>query len=234
LTNDAKEVLETLRKCVEERRLIAFPTADNTKDTRPSGLSNDQLNVLKTYPTLGPDGDYITVTDEIQNTILTRNINSAQEHIEKMKDRAKSDYYHILVAGDINSGKSAFINGLFRQEILPSGPVSLTSTFVEILDAQDIDGREEAHLCKKGMDYDCRNAYTFKRENIEDLYDIMYDWNRKHYNTTYDTIKVYVNHCHTYVNFFSNSKHKAHIIDSVGLNTDTNDTLALFKKTKRN
>jgi hypothetical protein len=37
LANDTREILEKLRTCVKDGNLIALPTANNTKDTRPSG-----------------------------------------------------------------------------------------------------------------------------------------------------------------------------------------------------
>jgi GTP-binding protein EngB required for normal cell division len=230
LVNDTKEVLGTLHTFLNERRWVGLPIKDHVEDTRPSGFSNDQLHVLKTYPILGPDSEYVNITDEVRNTILVRNLTCAQEHINMMEDRAKDGYYHILVTGDINSGKSTFINGLLRQDILPSGERSLTSAFVEILDARDLDGKEEAHLCKKGVEYDYRNEDTFKREKVEDLYDIMYDWHDKHYDTMYNIIKVYVDHRRVHTNFLGNNERKVRIIDSVGLNTDTYETLSLFKK----
>jgi GTP-binding protein EngB required for normal cell division len=222
-------VLEILCKCVEECRLIALTTADNIKDTRPSDFSNDQLNVLKTYPILDPDQPCIPVTDKQQKSILVQNINIAQERIRIMENRANDSYYHILVTGDINSGKSAFINGLLRRDILPSGPMPLTSTFIEILDARDIGGKEEAHLCRKGINYDCKDTSSFNRENIGDLYDIMYNWNGKQY----DAIEIYVNYPNVHTSIFNYNEHKVHIIDSVGLNTSVDATRFLSKKQQK-
>jgi mitofusin len=230
VVNNAKEVLGALHTFLNERCLIAFPTADNIKDTCPLGFSNDQLYVLKTYPRLDSSQPRITITDETQNDILIQNLNSAQKHINMMEDRAKNGYLHILVTGDINSGKSAFINGLLRRKILPSGGKSLTSTFVEVLDAQDLDGREEAHLCRKDMDYDCKNEHTFVREDVTKLRSIIRDWHDMQYDTMYDNIRVYVNYHYIHNNFFSINEHGAHIIDSVGLNTGTDATRSLFEK----
>jgi hypothetical protein len=230
LANDTREILEKLRTCVKDGNLIALPTANNTKDTRPSGFSNDRLYVLKTYPTLGSNQDHISMTDDQRNAILIQNLNSAQNRINKMKNNARDDYCHILVAGDTNSGKSVFINGLLRRDILPSGGRALTSVFVEVFDAQDIGGKEEAHLYRKGRNYDCKNERTFRRESIDNLYNIMYDWYSKQYDTIYDGIKVYVDHRHANANFFNCSGYKVHITDSIGRNIDDDKISSLLKK----
>jgi GTP-binding protein EngB required for normal cell division/copper chaperone CopZ len=230
LANNAKEVLELLHKGVEERRFITLPTNNNMRDTCTSSLSDGPLYVLKTYQILGPDQPYVNMTIKQQNDILSQNLNSAQEQLKKMEDRAKDDYYHIMVAGDVNSGKSAFINGLLRRDILPSGGRSLTSTFVEVLDAQDLDGSEAVHLCRRGVEYDRENEDTFEREDIDNLYDIMCDWSKKEYNTMYDTIKLYIDYRRIDNNFLNNIERKVHIIDSVGLNTSADETRFLFKK----
>jgi hypothetical protein len=232
LANNAKETLEILHKYVKERDLIVLSTADNIKDTCLSGFSDNQLHVLKTCPILNLDQSCTPKTNEQRNIDHVQDLNSAKDFIEKMNDRAKNDCYHILVAGETNSGKSAFINGLLRRKILPSGKSS-TSTFVEILDARDIGGSEEIRLCKKGTVYDCKNEHTFKQEDIKNLHNVMYTWYSKQYNDTYDAIKVYVNHSHAHANFFSNREHKARIIDSVGFNAGTNDTHFLFKKQQK-
>jgi mitofusin len=223
-------VLELLHKGVEERCFIAFPAVDNAGDTHPLSSPDEQLYVLKTYPILDSDQPYIPMPDEIRNTVLSQSLNSAQEYIKRMEDRAKDDYYHIMVVGDINSGKSAFINGLLRRDILPSGGRSLTSTFVEVLDAQDLDGNEEVHLCRRGVEYDRENEDTFERVDMANLYDIMCDWHEEQYDTMYDIIKVYVDHRRIDDNFLGNIERKIHIIDSVGLNTNPDAIRFLFEK----
>jgi hypothetical protein len=230
LPNDAKEVLESLHKGIEERRLIAFPTVDNTEDTHLLSSPDDQLHVLKTHPILDPDQDYISMTDEQRNAIFIQNLNFAQDSINVMEDNAKDDYYHILVAGNTNSGKSAFINGLLRRKILPSEGRALTSAFVEILDARDINGKEEVHLCKKGVDYDCKNEDTFVQKDVTNLCGIMNDWYNKKYNTMYDAIKVYIDHRRVHTNFLGNSERKVHIIESVDGGADDDEIHSLFKK----
>jgi GTP-binding protein EngB required for normal cell division/glycine cleavage system H lipoate-binding protein len=210
--------------------LIALPTADHIEDTRPSGFSNDQLYVLKTYPIFGLYQSYIPMMDRIRNAILIQNLNSAHMHIRMMENLVKDGYYHILVTGDTNSGKSIFINGLLRRKILPTEGSSLTSAFVEVLDARDIGGKEEVHLCKKGMNYGFKHEHTFVRENIDNLHDIMYDWYSKRYNTMYDAIKVYVDHSQVNANLLFNRECKIHIIDSFSLNTSVDKMHSLFKK----
>jgi hypothetical protein len=223
-------VLRTFRTCVEERRLIALPTADYVEDTRLFGFSNDQLGVLKTYPTLGPNQPRISMRDEERKFILIQNLKSAQYRINRIGNPANNDSYRILVAGDTDSGKSAVINGLVRRNILPSGPMCHTSTFVEIADAQDTDGREEVHLCRKGMDYDCKDVNTFARGDIRNLHRIINNWNNTSYHTIYDAIKVYVNYRLVYTNFLGNSERKVHIIDSPCLNTGPDAIRSLLRQ----
>jgi hypothetical protein len=84
-------VLKALHKCVKEHCLIAFPTEDNTEDTRPSGFSNDQLHVLKTYPILDSNQLPIPLTNEQRNSILIQNLHSTKDRINRMEYRANDD-----------------------------------------------------------------------------------------------------------------------------------------------
>jgi GTP-binding protein EngB required for normal cell division len=226
--------LAKLHRCIEERRLIALPTADNVEDIRLFGFSNDQLNVLKTYPTLDPDQPPTPVTDEERSDILLQNLNSAQNRINRMENISTDDYYHILVVGETDSGKAAVINGLIRRDIIPSGGRHPTLAPVEILDAQDINGREEIHLCRKDMDYDYRNSDTFARGDIRNLSNIISNWQGKEYHVRYDTIRVYVDHRRARGSFFSNNRRKVHIIDSVDLNTAIDATRFLLENREIN
>jgi hypothetical protein len=113
ISKDVKDALAKLQTHLKYY-YIYLPTADNVEDTRPSGFSNDQLHVLKTFPTSSSNQSYARVTYEQRDGILVQNLNAAQAHIKKLEDSATDNYRRIWIAGgtDLEETLSEWIDYL--------------------------------------------------------------------------------------------------------------------------
>jgi len=155
-----------------------------------------------------------------------------------------------LVTGDLNAGKSTFVNALLRRDILPTDQQPLTSVFCEVLDAQaHNDGKEEVHaiLTSNLQKYNRLDTSTFERFGLDRLEEIATDEDQ-----SYGMVKVYledsrapisstplsvINHdksaieeAHSNDSFIRNGIVSISLIDGPGLNRDNTMTMSLFAR----
>jgi len=81
----------------------------------------------------------------------------------------------VLVTGDLNAGKSTFVNALLRREVVPVDQQPCTTAFYEVRDAAENSGKEEVHVVKDGIIYDINDASTFAKGDISDVEGIVAD-----------------------------------------------------------
>lgn len=70
----------------------------------------------------------------------------ALESIEKRINLIKENKYLLVVAGESNSGKSSFINGLLGKSILPMAGLQCTSTIIEIINTNNLENDRQIYL----------------------------------------------------------------------------------------
>jgi len=182
--------------------------------------------------------------------ILSKRFDNAISQLTSLSARVKDNQSRILVTGDVNAGKSTFVNALLRRDILPTDQQPLTTVFCEVLDAQAYNnGKEEVHaiLQKDLQTYDRTKSDSFERFSLAELETIATDEEQK-----FGMVKVYledarapisstpmsvVEHvvpaeveAETNKSFIRNGIVSISLIDGPGLNIDSLKTTAVFAR----
>jgi mitofusin 2 len=149
------------------------PEAENEADRL---LPTSEFQILRLDLKLGPHGSSTSPTSLVSQlekssiaNLLDERIGASVSHIEKLRARVEDTSSKVLVTGDLNAGKSTFVNALLRREVMPVDQQPCTTAFCEVHDAAENEGREEVHVLKEGITYDKMDDTTFERGNIEDL-----------------------------------------------------------------
>jgi mitofusin 2 len=151
------------------------------------------------------------------------------EYLDQLHDRISDDCSKILITGDVNSGKSTFVNTLLRREIVPDDQQPCTSTFVQVIDARDNGGVEIVHALKTGFTYDITDESTYDSFPLGQLRELAED--EEFAERGYELLKVYCRDCRpNKESLLHNELVRVSLIDSPGLNIDTCKTTCLFTK----
>ncbi len=156
--------------------------------------------------------------------LLDQRIASSISHVDKLRTRVEDTSSKVLVTGDLNAGKSTFVNALLRREVMPVDQQPCTGMFCEVHDAAENDGTEEVHVIKEGIAYDKNDESTFIRAAIADLGNIVSETeNAQH------VLKLYVADTRLPTeSLLHNGVVDIALIDAPGLNRDSLKTTALF------
>ncbi|KAI9599282.1 hypothetical protein BDF19DRAFT_428238 [Syncephalis fuscata] len=119
--------------------------------------------------------------------LLDDRMASALRHLVNLHERVSDTSFKVIVAGDVNAGKSSLVNALLRRTVVPVDQQPLTSTFLEVLDARLNDDIEEAHACEDRRIYDRLNESTFWRVPLRHLDATVAEWT----GDEHSIIKVY-------------------------------------------
>lgn len=172
--------------------------------------------------------------------ILER-LREALEHLRRLYSRIQETRSRMLVTGDLNAGKSTFVNALMRRRVVPSDQQPCTSLFVEVIDAKDNSNREEIHAVAapeaKPMPsfFELNSVYRQQDKSTYDLYSLaqLREIVLKNEATShYGVLKVYCldGSAARGSSLLHNGVVDVSIIDSPGLNIDVMKTLALFNQ----
>src|SRR6266550_2154225 len=133
-------------------------------------IPTDELTVLRLDLKLGahtsPSSVASLVTQLEKSSIanlLDARINAAVSHIDKLRQRVEDTSSKVLVTGDLNAGKSTFVNALIRREVMPVDQQPCTTAFCEVHDAAENHGKEEVHIVKEGTVYDVNDESTYTK-----------------------------------------------------------------------
>jgi mitofusin len=161
--------------------------------------------------------------------LLERRFRTATQHLDSLRTRVQDTSSRLLITGDLNAGKSTFVNALLRRNLLPVDQQPCTNVFTEVLDAATHNaGVEEVHAIR-GDDvarYEAAARETYKPFAIDHLEELCMDGAED-----YALLKVYVNDATDAVDsFVRNGLVSLSLIDAPGLNRDTLSTTALFAR----
>lgn len=158
--------------------------------------------------------------------LLDERIGASMSHIDKLRLRVEDTSSKVLVTGDLNAGKSTFVNALLRREVMPVDQQPCTTSFCEVHDATENGGNEEVHIVKQGVDYDIKDDSTFTRGNVADLEEIVGEQEK-----TQQMLKLYLADSRApSESLLNNGVVDISLIDAPGLNRDSLKTTAVFAR----
>lgn len=158
--------------------------------------------------------------------LLDDRIGASVGHIAKLRLRVEDTSSKVLVTGDLNAGKSTFVNALLRREVMPVDQQPCTTAFCEVHDAAENQGQEEVHVLKEGVRYNIHDESTYTRGSLANLEEIVAD-----NETTEQIIKLYLADTRApSESLLNNGVVDISLIDAPGLNRDSLKTTALFAR----
>lgn len=158
--------------------------------------------------------------------LLDGRLKSEMKHLEHLQERIHDTASKVLVTGDLNAGKSTFVNALLRREVLPVDEQPSTTSFCAVHDARDNAGIEEAHISVDGKTYDCSDESTFTRIPLEGLEALVC---KAHDDAP--LVRVYVSDTRSaQESLIHNGVVDIALIDAPGLNRDSLKTTAVFAR----
>ena len=162
----------------------------------------------------------------IANLVDERMVASSQ-HIDKLYVRVEDTSSKVLVTGDLNAGKSTFVNALLRRVVMPVDQQPCTAGFCEVHDFAENNNVEEVHVVKDAATYNINDESTYRRASLGDLDSIMM-------NADYHfqgILKLYLNDTRPLdQSLLNNGVVDISLIDAPGLNHDSVRTTALFTR----
>lgn len=190
-------------------------------------LIPQELNILQLDLKVGHSStDISTLEAKSIANLLNDRLNQSLKHLEKLQARVADTSSKVLVTGDLNSGKSTFVNALLKREILPADQQPCTSVFCEVLDAMLNDGLEQVHAIPVVEKYNRLDPQTYHIIEMRHLYKVITE-DYEHYKM----LKIYANDARTtQESLLHNGVVDIALIDSPGLNTDSVKTTAVFAR----
>ncbi|KAJ3125772.1 mitofusin [Nowakowskiella sp. JEL0407] len=169
----------------------------------------------------------------IQKTKLLLSLTNANNsktlaHLANLHARISDTKSRVLVTGDLNAGKSTFINTLLNRPIVPDDQQPCTALFCEVISKAENMNREEVHgIPHENIEkYDINDSSSFIVCDIRDLREIVEDNEQN-----LELVKVYCeDHRIDGESILRNGVVDISLIDSPGLNIDVIKTLSLFAK----
>ncbi|KAJ3323509.1 mitofusin [Boothiomyces sp. JEL0866] len=181
-------------------------------------LMKQTTTILENMPPAQfPQTDLVLLTADKVNEVIN--------HFDRLQSRISDTHSKVLVTGDLNAGKSTFVNTLLRRQVVPDDQEPCTALFVEVVDKSDNNGIEEVHAISDPAIYSRENPDSYIKIPVGDL--------REHVEndeSSYPLMKVYVKDNRNKSSLLHNGIVDISLIDSPGLNIDSMKTTSLFSK----
>ncbi|KAG0166231.1 mitofusin [Apophysomyces sp. BC1034] len=212
--HSAAEPMTPFAQTLEQHRLLS------------SDISKE-LNILNLNLKVGHStADLGSLEKQSIANLLDEKLSQCVRHLENLFTRVADTSSKVLVTGDLNSGKSTFVNALLKRELLPADQQPCTSMFCEVLDATINDGVEQVHAIPDVEKYNRLNPETYHLIEMRHLYKVI----TEHYEH-YKMLKIYASDARsTQESLLHNGVVDIALIDSPGLNTDSVKTTAVFAR----
>ena len=206
-------------------------SADETPE--PSSFTSEPLdfNVFRLDLKLGTHSSSpATLVTQLEKSsiakLIDERIGTSLNHMDKLRARVEDTSSKVLVTGDLNAGKSTFVNAILGRPVMPVDQQPCTTAFCEVHDAAEIDGIEEVHVVKEGVAYDLSDESTFTRASLSDLDEIVSE-----NENGQQILKVYLSDPRSPApSFLHNGAVDISLIDAPGLNRDSVKTTAVFAR----
>lgn len=210
-------------------------TDENAADPDKGAFSDSAgtFTILRLDLKLGPHGSSASpaaLVSQLEKgsiaNLLDERISAALQHMDKLRLRVEDTSSKVLVTGDLNSGKSTFVNALLRREVMPVDQQPCTTAFCEVHDAAENNGVEEVHVLKDGVQYSIADESTFSRVSLADLDNVVTD-----NEGDQPRLKVYLADSRApSESLLNNGVVDISLIDAPGLNRDSLKTTAVFTR----
>ncbi|KAJ3747699.1 transmembrane GTPase fzo1 [Lentinula detonsa] len=213
-----------------QRSVTVSPISEHTEEEETDEDASSDFNVLRLDLQLGPNSTVTSLVSQLEKSsianLLDERISASLNHVEKLRLRVEDTSSKVLVTGDLNAGKSTFVNALLRREVMPVDQQPCTTAFCEVHDAAENKGVEEVHIISQGHSYDVNDESSFTRASISELEDIVGE------NEDNERIfKLYLADTRTpSESLLNNGVVDISLIDAPGLNRDSLNTTALFAR----
>lgn len=116
------------------------------------------------------DSSLLTNHQSLASSMLCSRLQFVQSHLADLRTRVLDRNSRILVTGDLNAGKSTFVNALLAREVAPTDQQPCTEVMCEILDKSQIKSPlEQIHAIPHGSVYDIENPTTYETFPIDKL-----------------------------------------------------------------
>jgi len=188
-------------------------------------FDDDDLEVLRLNLKVENYADSMaTAWDNAIIAHLDSKILESTRHLEKLYMRISDTSSKVLITGDLNAGKSTFVNAVLRKTVVPQDQQPCTAGFCEVIDAKNNDGIEEVHAIDDPEAYNREDPSTFTRFELDHLKQVVTENAHQ-----YALFKIYCQDDRTEEeSLLNNGVVDISLIDSPGLNIDSLKTTALF------
>lgn len=186
---------------------------------------------LKVGAATTPSGLVHSLEKSAVAQLLEGRLTSSLRQLENLRHRVSDKQSKVFVTGDLNAGKSTFVNALLRRNVMPIDQQPCTTVFCEVLDAElSNEGKEEIHVVRQGSAYDITDHDTYTVHKLEEVEDIMAQA-EEHGVDDAPVIKCYcLDTRTTQESLLRNGVVDISLIDAPGLNRDSLKTTALFAR----
>lgn len=218
--DESGAILRGLRDFNKEQWVLRYPTHEST------GSSVLPLSVLRLELKLGVAQNASTLVDSLEKSsvgqLLDERMSRSQQHLANLRVRIGDTQSKVLVTGDLNAGKSTFINALLRRQLVPTDQQPCTTMFCEIRDAErENDGVEEVHVIRGD------NIERLALADLENVFAAEEDTP----SSELPMLRCFTKNIHaTEESLLHNGAVDIALIDAPGLNTDSVKTTAVFAR----
>ncbi|CED82402.1 transmembrane gtpase fzo1 [Phaffia rhodozyma] len=226
------------RMAAPRRSLSLLPASEDSKEethTDDVDIADSThatgFKVLNLDLKLGPNRSSKSLVMSLERSSISKlldgRISTQTKHLESLKDRILDTSSKVLITGDLNSGKSTFVNALLRRDVMPVDQQPCTTIFCTVHDARDNGDREEAHVQLPGKTYNLSDKATYSVHSLAELEEMVVDVE----DDTRPPIRVYVSDTRTSSeSLIHNGVVDISLIDAPGLNRDSLKTTAVFAR----
>ncbi|CAG8512874.1 7769_t:CDS:2 [Cetraspora pellucida] len=145
------------------------------QDMSSSQEINTKLNVFRLNLKQGDSSSAENVMEQLDKSAVSKLLDcrlvQGIKRIENLESRVADTSSKVLVAGDVNAGKSTFVNALLRRNVMPVDQQPCTTLFCEVLDVQENSGIEEVHAIKNIESYNREDSSTYTKIELSNLFD---------------------------------------------------------------
>ncbi|PKI83163.1 mitofusin [Malassezia vespertilionis] len=226
--DDTDTILRGLREFNRDQWVLRYNEEVQSDQAKP-------LSVLRLELKLGATVNANVLMDSMEKSsvgkLLDERMARCTSHLQKLRIRISDTQSKVLVTGDLNAGKSTFVNALMRREMMPVDQQPCTMLFCEIHDAaHENKGAEEVHIVRDLAKYDVADDATFERRTLSALPRI-FEEEEDGGAEIHPVLKCYCTGAEaSRMSLLHNQAVDIALIDAPGLNRDCVHTTALFTR----